>query len=200
MGQKLGEGGRSRVTEPYRHVIEGILIYSNNSFHEEADKAAKEGAALPPPSNPICTLASLNRIARTTAKLAVIKLWTTTAPAGYNDLFISYSQNTNELCLQRPALARLLAARSHHGDFKAYHTRFNHIDSFNHCSCGRTKTPLHFYFCKKSTLRKLTANLKPSEAIPWLLGNPKGAVRLAKWISDSKFYQSICRPYSDEEL
>jgi ribonuclease HI len=168
--------------------------------NEEADIAAKEGAAMPPPLDPICTLASLKRMARTTAKAAVTKLWAATAPAGYNDLYITYPQNSNELCLTRPALARIIASRTQHGDFKAYHTRFNHRDSVNYCSCGRPKTPLHFYFCTKSNLRKLTKDLKPSEAIPWLLGNPKGAVRLAKWMTNSKFFTNICRPYSIEEI
>ncbi len=168
--------------------------------NEEADKAAKEGAALPPPQDPISTLASLKRIACTSAKLATSSLWTATAPAGYNDLFITYPQNLNELCLQRPALARIIASRTGHGDFAAYHSRFNHENAVNHCSCGRTKSPLHFYFCKKSNLRKLTANLRTSEAIPWLLGNPKGDIRLAKWITDSKFFVNICRPHSEDEI
>jgi hypothetical protein len=166
----------------------------------EADKAAKEGASLPPPLDPISTLASLKRIARTTAKAAIINLWATTAPTGYNNLYITYPQNLNELCLQRPALARIIASRTGHGDFAAYHTRFNHENAVNHCSRRRTKSPLHFYFCKKSNLRKLTANLNTSEAIPWLLGNQKGAVRLAKWITDSKFFVNICRPYSEDEI
>ena len=35
--------------------------------NEEADKAAKEGTALPIPADTVCTLASLKRIARTNA-------------------------------------------------------------------------------------------------------------------------------------
>lgn len=163
-------------------------------------QSSKGGSISHPPQDPICSLASLKRIARTTAKTAITKLWATTAPTNYNDLYITYPQNSNELCLQRSALSRIIASRTHHGDFAAYHTRFNHENAVNHCSCGRTKSPLHFYFCKKSNLRKLTANLSSSEAIPWLLGNPKGAVRLAKWITDSKFFVNTCRPYSEEEI
>jgi len=42
--------------------------------NEEADRAAKEGAALPPPANAICTLASLKRIAKSAARKAVLQL------------------------------------------------------------------------------------------------------------------------------
>ena len=57
--------------------------------NEEADKAAKEGAMLPPPSNSICTLASLKRIAKADAKEAAIRLWNTIAPPNYKALQIS---------------------------------------------------------------------------------------------------------------
>ena len=33
-------------------------------------------------------------------------------------------------------------------------------------------------------------------AIPWLLGTTAGAIRLAKWFTDSKFYQEVCVLYA----
>ncbi|RAL61628.1 hypothetical protein DID88_002697, partial [Monilinia fructigena] len=54
--------------------------------NEAADKAAKEGAALPPPSNPICTLASLKRLAKVNACKADTQLWNTISPQYYKDL------------------------------------------------------------------------------------------------------------------
>ena len=54
--------------------------------NEEADQAAKEGAALPFPEIEMCTLASLKKIAKTKAKEATLQLWKTTAPAKYKEL------------------------------------------------------------------------------------------------------------------
>ena len=113
--------------------------------NEEADKAAKEGAALPAPADAICTLASLKRIAKATAKLAVINLWSITAPANYTELSIKHPSNTNELHFKRAALGRILAARSQHGDFAAYHQRFNHNNATLNCSCGWPKSPLTLF-------------------------------------------------------
>jgi ribonuclease HI len=166
--------------------------------NEEADIAAKEGAALPPPTDAICTLASLQRIARAKATQSASQLWSVTAPASYTELYIGYTPKTDELSLDRAALGRILAARSQHGDFAAYHERFNHTDATLKCSCGRLKSPLHFYFCKSSSIRKLCSN-PTSETIPWLLGTTKGAQKLASWITASRYYTDVCRPHSRVE-
>jgi ribonuclease HI/endonuclease/exonuclease/phosphatase (EEP) superfamily protein YafD len=167
--------------------------------NEEADKAAKEGASLPTPLDTVCTLASLKRLASTAAKFATTNLWSVTAPANYNQLMITYSFSTDELQLQRSALGRILAARTQHGDFVEYHKRFNHTGNTLKCLCGRPKSPLHFYFCKLSTVQKLTPRKPASEAIPWLLGTVKGSQKLAKWITDSKYFLETCRQYSRDE-
>ena len=166
--------------------------------NEEADKAAKEGAALPSPANATCTLASLKRIANAKAKRSTLQLWRTTAPDDYNSLQINYSPHLDELNLERGALGRILASRTHHGDFAAYHERFSHANATLNCSCGRPKTPLHFYFCKKSTLRKRIGRTPASEAIPWLLGTSKGAIKLANWLTCSRFFVDICPTHSRE--
>ena len=87
--------------------------------------------------------------------------------------------NMDKLLLSRAALGHILAACTHHGDFAAYYQQFNHKNATFNCLCGRPKSPLHFYFCKKSTIQRLTYKIPTSEAIPWLLGTAKGAIKLA---------------------
>jgi len=47
-------------------------------------------------------------------------------------------------------------------------------------------------------VQKLTHGNPASKAIPWLLGTAKGTQMLVDWITDSKYYTEICRPYSRE--
>ena len=146
--------------------------------------------------NAICSLALLKRIAKSAAKKAALQLWSTTAPASYRELLISYGPSSSLLMLKRHATGRILAARSHHGDFADYHSRFNHTDATLECSCGKRKSPLHFFFCYKGKAIKTLSNRPLSIAIPWLLGSVAGTKRLAEWLTAMKFYQEICLLYS----
>jgi ribonuclease HI len=186
-------------TQPGSVRIRWVPGHLNIQGNEEADKAAKEGARLPTPTNAICSLASLKRLAKTEAKRALGQLWLSTAPASYIDLRISYSSSPYELYLDRAALGRILATRTNHGDFATYHIRFDHINATLTCSCGYKKTPLHFFFCRLGKAR-IAFKGAPSEVIPSLLGTTKGAARLAKWLTDSQFYQKTCPAYSRAEL
>ena len=138
--------------------------------NEAADKAVKEGALLPPPDDVIYTLASLKRIARAERARASVTLWRTTALLSYNDLYILYASKLTLLTLKRQALGRILASRSHHGDFADYHVCFNHVDTCTTCSYRRQKSPLYFFFCRAGKARKILTIKPAGEAIPWLLG------------------------------
>ena len=164
--------------------------------NEAADQAAKDGAALPPPPRAICTLASLKRLAKAKADNSLTQLWLTTAPQSYRDLGIQYLHDTAELGLKRGALGRILASRSSHGDFAAYHDRFYHHDATLSCSCGRLKSPLHFFFCKKSNANRLGPKVFTANKITYLLGTAKGATALADWITSSRFFTDTCKPHA----
>jgi ribonuclease HI len=164
--------------------------------NEAADQAAKEGAALPPPPRAICTLASLKRLAKAKANNSLTQLWLTTAPQSYRDLGIQYVHDITELGLKRGALGRILASRTYHGDFAAYHDRFHHHDATLSCSCGRLKSPLHFFFCKKSNANQLGPKAPTADKIVYLLGTTKGATALADWITSSRFFIDTCKPHA----
>ncbi|KAL2889768.1 putative double-stranded RNA/RNA-DNA hybrid binding protein [Ceratocystis lukuohia] len=58
--------------------------------------------------------------------------------------------------LNRGTVARILAARSRHGDFEEYHTRFNHQDAEKRCqvpNCGKLKDFSHPWECMGNATR-----------------------------------------------
>ncbi|RAL58910.1 hypothetical protein DID88_009330 [Monilinia fructigena] len=117
--------------------------------NEAADKAAKEGAALPPPSNPICTLASLKRLAKVNACKADTQLWNTISPQYYKDLLYTHTDNTILLSLKRATLSYILAIRSQHGDFAKYHARFKHTLSTSPLLMREKEDPITLILLQK---------------------------------------------------
>ncbi|KAF6524787.1 hypothetical protein HZS61_010582 [Fusarium oxysporum f. sp. conglutinans] len=98
--------------------------------NDQADKLAKAGSSAPEPEGAQPTLAYLRRIARQKPKEAFETWWSTSAPEQYKRLNLKATTCCPpELTLPRAALHHLLAARSLHGDFAAYHERFNHSDA-----------------------------------------------------------------------
>ncbi|KAI1005176.1 hypothetical protein K3495_g3041 [Podosphaera aphanis] len=99
--------------------------------------------------------------------------WWLTACPRYQDLDLQMRRRKPpELALPRRLLHELLATRSGHGDFAAYHRRFNYEDANLICDCGTETSPTHFIHCRKYAIqmRKLRKGARMEEFIKQLLG------------------------------
>ena len=162
--------------------------------NEEADTLAKEACKQIPDPQSQASLAHIKRQAKAFAFGTFAERWLSLCPQQYVDLGIVPHHKPPELCLPRHLLGRLYAARSHHGDFAAYHKRFYHEDAPLNCSCGKPKTPVHFYFCRRGR-RATPRQLRPHMAkagIDFLLGTAQGASLLCKWMEATNFFIDIC--------
>ncbi|KAL2889428.1 putative double-stranded RNA/RNA-DNA hybrid binding protein [Ceratocystis lukuohia] len=86
--------------------------------------------------------------------------------------------------LNRGTVARILAARSRHGDFEEYHTRFNHQDAEKRCqvpNCGKLKDFSHPWECMGNATRLAGRQVADAEAIAALK-----AVRAATEVAPSQ--------------
>ncbi|RAL65007.1 hypothetical protein DID88_001115 [Monilinia fructigena] len=96
------------------------------------------------------TISGIGSIARSLAHNVTSGWWRKNEPTlsgRYRKWQLDYAlKEPMELKLSRPTLHRLLALRSRHGDFEAYHKRFKHEDAETHCPCGKAKTPEHLVF------------------------------------------------------
>jgi hypothetical protein len=90
----------------------------------------------------------------------------------------------------------LIAARSGHGDFEAYHTRFSHVANDNNprrCKCGRLKEAAHFFYCRIARRKYGRPPGPPGIISPeYYLSTPQGAKYFGDWIAKTAFYKDIC--------
>ncbi|KAF6515167.1 hypothetical protein HZS61_005073 [Fusarium oxysporum f. sp. conglutinans] len=166
--------------------------YTNIPGNEQADKLAKAASSLPEPEGAQPTLAYLRRIARQQPKEAYEAWWSTSAPE--QDKRLNLKATTGcppELSLPRAALHHLLAARSLHGDFAAYHERFDHVDARLVCSCGRRKAPDHIFYCRKVPPRH-RMRLAPSLNAAVNLAIGKDFTKFIDLSKDSAFFGKTC--------
>ncbi|RAL62524.1 hypothetical protein DID88_005089 [Monilinia fructigena] len=139
-------------------------ITGNKAADSLADAGAKSDIVDPgPTAQP--TISGIGSIARSLAHNVTSGWWRKNEPTlsgGYRKRQLDYAlKEPMELKLSRPTLHRLLALRSRHGDFEAYHKRFKHGDAETHCPCGKAKTPEHLVFCEISVRRFHSWPLKP---------------------------------------
>ncbi|KAI1002306.1 hypothetical protein K3495_g5894 [Podosphaera aphanis] len=180
------------------HILEGQIHIRWVPGHvgikgnELADLEAKKGAAMPSPHPPEYSFSSLKRWHTEQTKIAREKWWHTSRPPAYTQLKIANTPIFPRELLCRKDLGRVVAAKTGHGDFAAYHTRFRHEDATLNCLCGSTKSPIHFLFCRILRRRDGHPTRPISTLVPHLLGAPEGALTLCKWLGQSRFFQEIC--------
>ncbi|EMT73957.1 hypothetical protein FOC4_g10000229 [Fusarium odoratissimum] len=163
--------------------------------NEQADKLAKAASSLPEPEGARPTLAYLRRIARQKPKDTFETWWSASAPEQYKRLNLKATTGCPpELSLPRAALHHLLAARSRHGDFAAYHERFDHDDARLVCSCGRRKAPDHIFYCRRIPPRhRMRLAPSPNAAVNFAIG--KDFTKFVDLSKNSAFFRKICPRY-----
>nr|ABC24970.1 reverse transcriptase [Monascus pilosus] len=187
------------LASPRRPVrVSWVPGHTGIAGNELADRLAKQGAAMEgshiPPSP-----AYLRREAKQQLHTATQAAYTRSAPQAYQDLGIrphTKSSRAQEHKLPRWVLGRLIAARTGHGDFAAYHERFHHTDYLATCSCKKLKTPVHFFFCphtrKRWKERRKHTLAGPAKTIDWLLGTAAGAEEFSRIVQNTSFFTDIC--------
>ncbi|RKK35990.1 hypothetical protein BFJ67_g13012, partial [Fusarium oxysporum f. sp. cepae] len=177
--------------------VRWVPEHSDVPGNEQADKLAKAASSLPEPEGARPTLAYLRRIARQKPKEAFEAWWSTSAPEHYRYKRLNLKATTGsppELSLPRAALHHLLAARSLHGDFAAYHERFDHVDARLVCSCGRRKAPDHIFYCRKvPPHHRIRLAPSPNAAVNLAIG--KDFTKYIDLSKDSAFFGKICPRY-----
>lgn len=119
--------------------------------------------------------------------------WKDHIPKSYKNLEIKEAPSfPKELYLERKALSKIIAARTGHGDFATYHTRFKHEEAKTTCRCGSAKTPTHFLFCRILRRRGGRPSGPIQQLIRYLLGTSEGAFILSKWLESTRFFEEIC--------
>ena len=178
MARNAGEVPKSssqKVFRQFRDLAEGWLQtgkemsvqwipgHTGIEGNELADQEAKKHAKLPPAAelNLEQSLSNAKRKIRkmkdTNWQLEWQKGWFSGAAQTYVELDLkptSRAKSLPELRLKREVQGWLIAARSGHGHFSAYHERFGHEETDTHCVCGQKQAQLHPFSCAHARKHK----------------------------------------------
>lgn len=165
-------------------TVRWVPGHSQSHGNDKADLLAKEGTT---------SLATFRYISYARARRALcIQKWaladahfTHHQSARYRLLNLNARNVPKELQLSRYTLGKLLACRSGHGDFEAYHIRFTHHDANMRCQCGLPKTPDHFSSCLAVPRRFRFSNTHTSLA---LLSTFNGSLRFEAWVQKTNYF------------
>lgn len=117
---------------------------------EELKRYNSEGDTVREPSR-LTTIAANQHKARSLASQLTVDWWTLVCPQRYLELELKMRRKKPpELALPRAIYARLIAARTGHGDFSAYHRRWNHENASLHYVCGRENSVGHLVQYRKA--------------------------------------------------
>ncbi|KDN66318.1 hypothetical protein CSUB01_12327 [Colletotrichum sublineola] len=128
--------------------------------NELADLLAKEGTQMMPADlrTRTPTYSHVKRGMRGRQRHAFAKWWRENRPDSYKaldndpkaDLQATLTPTDEISELSRKELHWIIAARTGHGDFAAYHDRFKHDDANRTCTCGKLKTTAHPLKCRRT--------------------------------------------------
>ena len=171
-----------KLTRTFREIarmvnakVRWVPGHSKIRGNVEADGEARSALRTLPPRETtpkVITLAYSRRLMHQRQQEKLDEWWSKVCPPRYKDLDLQMRRRKPpELSLPRRILHGLLAARSGHGDFAAYHRRFKHEDSILNCICGQETSPTHFIKCRNhaTKMRKLRRGLPMNVFINKLL-------------------------------
>jgi ribonuclease HI/endonuclease/exonuclease/phosphatase family metal-dependent hydrolase len=193
-------GENPRGEPPPQVRFKWVPGHAGVSLNESADRLANEGANLPLHRHAnIVTLAGGKRWLKETMN-EEFKTWWSRETANYPSRRGITTGHSQELIpleqpkvqklpnIPRMALAVVFAARSGHGDFATYHSRFLHHGTSLHCTCGALKSRLHFYSCRSARDRnKLKFFENKLILLDELITTVKGAMCIGEWMKTSGY-------------
>ncbi|KAI1001434.1 hypothetical protein K3495_g6764 [Podosphaera aphanis] len=166
------------VAQKVKAEIMWVPRHSKIIGNEDADADAEARAALqrlPQRQTKLgyMTLAYLRRLMHQRWQSLIDDWWSSVYPARYWDLDLQRRRRKlPELNLPWRLLHKLIAVRTGHGDFVAYHRRFNHINAILNCARGQETSPTHFIHCRRyaNQVRTLRKGATMSDSTAQLLG------------------------------